>query len=150
MARMHIQRLRPRDSSDASEETDRDLEWLALRGIRRFRLRSLDREDTESEPEEDPDSDSDEEPDEESESESEEDEDEGDDDDRRALFFDGPSPLSLISFSRSFSLFSRILFAVPLLFLNSSGTSTDGFPSALSFANSLGFSNCCVRDGRET
>ena len=33
--------------------------------------------------------------------------------------------------------------------LNSSGTSTDGFPSAFNFASNFGFSNICVRDGRE-
>jgi hypothetical protein len=36
------------------------------------------------------------------------------------------------------------------LFLNSSGTSTDGFPSAFSFASTFGFSSCSVRDGLET
>jgi hypothetical protein len=35
-------------------------------------------------------------------------------------------------------------------FLNSSGTSAPGLPSALSFAISFGFSICCVLDGRET
>lgn len=55
------------------------------------------------------------------------------------------------SFSLSFSLASRIRLAVPVFVLNSSGTSTDGFPSALTiFASTLGFSSCCVRDGRET
>jgi len=110
-------------------------------------MRSLDREpdaEEELEPESDSESES------EDESEDEESEFDDDDEDRRALLRDGPSPLSLFSFSRSFSFDSRILFAVPLLVLNSSGTSTDGFPSALSFARTLGFSNCCVRDGRET
>ena len=36
------------------------------------------------------------------------------------------------------------------LFLNSSGTSTDGFPSAFNLASTRGFSSCAVRDGRET
>jgi hypothetical protein len=36
------------------------------------------------------------------------------------------------------------------LFLNSSGTSTLGWPSCLSLASSAGFSSCCVRLGRET
>jgi hypothetical protein len=49
-------------------------------------------------------------------------------------------PLS--SFDRSFSFASKILFAVPIGFLNSSGTSTEGFPSALSFASNFGFSSC--------
>lgn len=34
--------------------------------------------------------------------------------------------------------------------LNSSGTSTDGFPSARILASRLGFSSICVREGRET
>jgi len=36
------------------------------------------------------------------------------------------------------------------LVLNSSGTSTDGFPSAFNLASTRGFSSCAVRDGRET
>lgn len=36
------------------------------------------------------------------------------------------------------------------LFLNSSGTSTDGFPSAFNLASRRGLSSCAVRDGRET
>ena len=35
-------------------------------------------------------------------------------------------------------------------FVNSSGTSTEGFPSAFNFASSFGFSSICVRDGRVT
>ncbi len=35
------------------------------------------------------------------------------------------------------------------LFLNSSGTSTEGFPSVFNLARRLGFSSCAVRDGRE-
>ena len=70
------------------------------------------------------------------------------------------------SLARAFSFSFKILFAVPALqimnirnqptairrthlCLNSSGTSTEGFPSAFAFANRLGFSNSCVRDGRE-
>jgi len=53
----------------------------------------------------------------------------------------------LLSFSRCFSFAAKIRFAVPLLFLNSSGTSTDCFPSALDLA---GFSSCAVREGRDT
>jgi len=62
------------------------------------------------------------------------------------LLLDSPVP----SPNRAFSLASRILFAVPLLVVNSSGTSTDGFPSILSFSSSFGFSSCCVREGLET
>jgi len=57
-------------------------------------------------------------------------------------------PLPLPSFSRSFSFASRILFAVPIGFLNSSGTSTEGLPSAFNLASTFGFSSCSVRDGR--
>lgn len=35
-------------------------------------------------------------------------------------------------------------------FLNSSGTSTLDLSSSLIFASNLGFSNCCVLDGRVT
>lgn len=88
-------------------------------------------------------------------------------------FFFDVSPSA--SFPRAFSLASSIRFAVPLLqsiyqhiypaishgtkkpdeglthlFLNSSGISTDGLPSAFNFASTRGFSSCCVRDGRET
>lgn len=88
----------------------------------------------------------------ESESESLESEPEEDDDDEEEplllrLLLDSP-PVS--PFNRAFSLASRILFAVPLLVLNASGTSTDGFPSILSLSNSFGFSSCWVREGRET
>lgn len=78
-----------------------------------------------------------------------------------------------LPFSLSFSLASSIRFAVPLLLaqisdqtygaqndyahneytyllLNSSGTSTEGFPSSLNLARSAGFSSCFVRDGRDT
>jgi hypothetical protein len=71
-------------------------------------------------------------------------------------------PFPLSSLDRSFSFASKILFAVPILekkngvnntwlnenlkithgFLNSSGTSTEGFPSALSFDSNFGFSSC--------
>jgi hypothetical protein len=84
-----------------------------------------------------------------------------------ARFLDDPSSVSFVNFSLSFSLASNILLAVPLLQLkvrhesnhqygytnfvkNSSGTSTEGFPSAFSFASTRGFSSCCVRDGRLT
>jgi len=68
-------------------------------------------------------------------------------DDRPLLCEDSPS---FSSSARSFSLASNMRFAVPLFFLNSSGTSTDGLPSALSFASTRGFSSICVREGRET
>ncbi len=78
-------------------------------------------------------------------------------------------PSTALSFSSlSFSFAAKILLAVPFLliagqlpqhkheksaaygFLNSSGTSTEGFPSALSFASTRGFSSCCVLEGRDT
>lgn len=86
----------------------------------------------------------------------------------RAFFLDLPSDPITFCFSLSFSLASRMKFAVPLLddgekhsqttetrdvtyfFLNSSGTSTEGLPSALSLANTFGFSSISVREGRET
>lgn len=87
----------------------------------------------------------------------------------RFCFFRGGS-LSFELPARAFSFSSSILFAVPglpghastsaptnraqindtHLRLNSSGTSTDGLPSAFSFASRRGFSSCCVREGRET
>ena len=77
------------------------------------------------------------------------------------------SDVGSFSFSRSFSFSSRIRLAVPVLYddqgemglygaedahfvVNSSGTSTEGLPSALSFASTSGFSSICVRDGRDT
>jgi len=74
---------------------------------------------------------------------------------RRDLFLSLFPPFPFPSFcslacSRSFSLASSIWFAVPVVFLNSCGTSTEGFPASLSFASTLGFSSCCVREGRET
>jgi len=59
-------------------------------------------------------------------------------------------PLDSSSTSRSCSFDSKIRFAVPLFVLNSSGTSTEGFPSAFSFASNFGFSSNSVRDGRDT
>jgi len=85
----------------------------------------------------------------ESESESEPDDDESEPEEaeplRRLL-----DPACFSSFILSFSLSSRILFAIPFFLMNSSGTSTEGLPSALSLASSFGFSSCWVRDGRET
>jgi len=132
---------------EVSELRDEDLERRRS-GLRRLRSRSLDRE--ESEPESESDCDEESESESSLELESEPDDEPESEDVLLALFFDGPPPLSFICFSRSFSFVSNILLAVPLLFLNSSGASTDGFPSALSLANSRGFSSCCVRDGRET
>jgi len=62
--------------------------------------------------------------------------------DRLAFLRRVPLSFPLSSFDRSFSFASKILFAVPTGFLNSSGTSTEGFPSALSFASNFGFSSC--------
>jgi hypothetical protein len=59
-------------------------------------------------------------------------------------------PLNPSSASRSCSFDSKIRFAVPLFVLNSSGTSTEGFPSAFNFASSFGFSSISVREGRDT
>lgn len=53
------------------------------------------------------------------------------------------------SASRSCSFDSKIRFAVPLFVLNSSGTSTEGFPSAFNFASNFGFSSIAVREGRD-
>jgi len=147
-----------------------DNERLRLRGTRRRRLRTLERDERELEEEPELDLDVESEPDSESEPEAEseekpeecetlEREDVDASEDRLARFrgrffsfpFLLPSSATLAwTCCLSFSLDSRILLATPLLFLNSSGTSTEGFPSALSFASSLGFSSCCVRDGRET
>ena len=82
----------------------------------------------------------------------------------RLAFLRGVSlPFPLSSFDRSCSFASKILSAVPILeekdwcqqhwlneiqlkaahgFLNSSGTSTEGFPSVLNFASNFGFSSC--------
>lgn len=74
--------------------------------------------------------------------------------DLRAFFLvsevDAEVAVDDFSFALSFSLASKIRFAVPLFLVNSSGTSTDGFPSALSLASNLGFSIICVLDGRDT
>jgi len=110
-----------------------------LVGTRRFRSRSLDRpeeSDSELEFEPDPEPELDES---ESESESEE------ADERLAFLLSLSFPFSL---SLAFSVNMR--FAVPSFFLNSSGTSTDGFPATLSLARTLGFSSCCVREGLDT
>lgn len=74
--------------------------------------------------------------------------------DLRAFFLvsevDAEVEVDTFSMALSFSLASRIRLAVPLFFVNSSGTSTDGFPSALSLASNLGFSSISVLDGRDT
>jgi len=130
----------PRDSSES--------EWLRRLGTRRLRSLSRDLEDSDdsdSEPEdEDEDDELESDPELESESESES---EDPDVKRESLLFllrGGFSSFAFpfSSFRRSFSLASNILFAVPTGFLNSSGTSTEGFPSALNFARSFGFSSC--------
>jgi len=133
-----------------SESLDRDR--LRLLGTRLLRSLSLEREeseaDCESEPEPEPElseSESDEESDEES-----EDDEEGETE--RLAFFDAFSsfPFPFSSLALSFSFASKIRLAVPVLFLNSSKTSTDGLPAAFSLASVLGFSNCWVREGRDT
>lgn len=116
----------------------------------RFLLRSLETEreaselDAELADELDPESDS--------ESELSEEEDL---EDLRAFFRVLPSsslafPLDPSNASRSCSFDSKIRFAVPLFVLNSSGTSTEGFPSAFNFASNFGFSSISVREGRDT
>jgi len=143
-----------RESSDSlslplAEDFERDRSSL----LRTRRLRLLSLEDPEEELEE---SDSESESEDESESESLEEEGELDDVHRFLLLvasFSFPFPFDFsasFSFSLSFSFASNILLAVPLLLLNSSGTSTEGFHSAFSLANNLGFSSCCVREGLET
>jgi len=131
-----------------------DRELVRLRaGFRRRSSLPLERDDElerESELDSESESESDESELDELESESELESEPEEDDDRFCFFF----ALLLSSFSftaaRSFSFAASILSAVPLFVLNSSGTSTLGFPDACSFASSFGFSNCCVRDGRET
>lgn len=132
--------LRDEDSERIEDE---------LRRIGRFLLRSLETEreaselDAELADELDPESDSESELSEE------------DVEDLLAFFRVLPSsslafPLDPSSTSRSFSFDSKIRFAVPLFVLNSSGTSTEGFPSAFNFASNFGFSSISVREGRDT
>jgi len=131
----HCHRLLPLASEPSGLALERRL------GIRRVLLRSLDLDESES--------------DEldrellESESESEteleslESESESDvDDDLLAFLRELSFSFPFTSLVRSFSFASSILSAVPTLFLNSSGTSTEGFPSAFSLANNRGFSSC--------
>lgn len=131
-----------------SEALDDEAERLRLRrGTRLLSSRSREREDSELELDSesellDPDS----EPELESESES----DELERLDLRTFFLDLLSGAAAVVFSLSFSLPSKIRFAVPLCFLNSSGTSTEGLPSAFNLASSLGFSSISVREGRVT
>jgi len=47
-----------------------------------------------------------------------------------------------LPFARSFSLASSSLLAVPVFALNSSGTSTEGFPSSFSLSSVLTFASC--------
>jgi len=137
---------------DAAEVLDDEAESLRLRplrGMRLFSSRSREREDSELESESESES-------EESEPESEFEVDESESDelerlDLRAFFLDLLFEAVAFSFfSLSFSFPSKIWFAVPLFFLNSSGTSTEGLPSAFSLASTLGFSSISVREGRET
>jgi len=127
------------DSYRESSESSEPERLRSLFGRLRFRSFDLDLEEFEEE------SDSESELVELDESLSElEDESESDVERERLAFLRGGVSLSfpLSSFDRSFSFASKILFAVPIGFLNSSGTSTEGFPSALSFASSFGFSSC--------
>lgn len=138
--------------------------------MRLFLSRSLERDESELDDERESESESslsslecevDVESESESDSESDSDVDEGESEppevdrlDLRAFFLgsdvDAEEVVDSFSLALSFSLASRIRFAVPLFFVNSSGTSTDGFPSAFSLASSLGFSIICVLDGRDT
>lgn len=138
--------------------------------MRLFLSRSLERDESELDDERESESESslsslecevDVESESESDSESDSDVDEGESEpsevdrlDLRAFFLgsdvDAEEVVDSFSLALSFSLASRIRFAVPLFFVNSSGTSTDGFPSALSLASNLGFSIICVLDGRDT
>lgn len=135
--RLFLSRSLERDESELEDERESESESS---------LSSLECEvDVESESESD------------SESEVEEGESEPSEVDRldlRAFFLgsdvDAEEVVDSFSLALSFSLASRIRFAVPLFFVNSSGTSTDGFPSAFSLASSLGFSIICVLDGRDT
>jgi len=127
---------------------DTDFDRLRLRdlGTLLFSSRALEREESE------PESESLEESELESELDPEFDVEDESESERFTLF----ELTLLVFFSLSFSLSlaislaSRMRSAVPLLFINSSGTSTDGFPSALNFISTPGFSSCCVRDGRDT
>jgi len=55
-----------------------------------------------------------------------------------------------LSLARSFSFASSNLLAVPVFVLNSSGKSTEGFPSNFNLSSVLVFASCCVLEGRET
>lgn len=137
--RLFLSRSLERDESELEDERESESESS---------LSSLECEvDVESESESDSESDSDVE-------ECESEPSEVDRLDLRAFFLgsdaDAEEVVDSFSLALSFSLASRIRFAVPLFFVNSSGTSTDGFPSALSLASNLGFSIICVLDGRDT
>jgi len=135
-------------SEDSALDTDFDLLRLCDRGTRLFSSLALERDESELELE------SPEEFELESEDVSEfesEFEPESESDECFAFLLDlDLLVLSFPPFSLSFSLASKIRFAVPVLLVNSDGTSTDGFPSAFNFASTPGFSSCCVRDGRDT
>lgn len=137
--RLFLSRSLERDESELEDERESESESS---------LSSLECEvDVESESESDSESDSDVE-------ECESEPSEVDRLDLRAFFLgsdaDAEEVVDSFSLALSFSLASRIRLAVPLFFVNSSGTSTDGFPSALSLASNLGFSIICVLDGRDT
>lgn len=141
-------------SLDLLRDEDSERVEYESRRVGRFLLRSLETEreaselDVELADELDPESDSD------SDSESSELSEE-DLEDLLAFFRVLPSssfafPLDPSRASRSCSFDSKIRFAVPLFVLNSSGTSTEGFPSAFNFASNFGFSSISVREGRDT
>jgi len=129
--------LRPRETPELLDEELED----RLVDLRRLRSCFLDPEEPESEsdPELDPEL---------SELESESESELEDADGFLVRFLDDPSSMSFVSCSLAFSFASNILLAVPLFVKNSSGTSTEGFPSDFSFPSTRGFSSCCVRDGR--
>lgn len=138
--RLFLSRSLERDESELEDERESESESS---------LSSLECEaDVESESESDSESDSD------VEEECESEPSEVDRLDLLAFFLgsdvDAEEVVDSFSLALSFSLASRIRLAVPLFFVNSSGTSTDGFPSALSLASNLGFSIICVLDGRDT
>lgn len=139
------QRREPRPRSLPSEPLEETLDVCLRRGRRRLLSLSWEREEEDEFDESDEESESESESLSELEPESLLDDEPEERDDRLARFLALP-----VSFSLSFSFASKILFAVPLLFLNSSGTSTDGLPSSFNFARVRGFSSCCVRDGRDT
>jgi len=111
----------------------------------------LDDVDLESELEPELESESDPELESESESEPEPEPEPEDDPLRLVRFLEDDASLSpLFASALAFSFAAKILSAVPVFVLNSSGTSTLGCPDAFNLASTFGFSSCCVREGRVT